>query len=106
MPYNLRTTSLAFLALLIMSGSTWAQPKQQTETLVVNGETGLAAVIRVDGHTYVDLETLALIAKGSLSFNANRIVLDLPPSTARSSAGLAPPTQPDASGLSRDFMRA
>jgi len=105
MPYNLRAL-LAFLALLIMAKSTWAQPKQQTETLVINGETGRAAVVRVDGHTYVDLETLAHIAKGSLSFKASRIVLNLPPSTASTSEALAPPTQADASGLSRDFMRA
>ena len=56
MPYNLRSTSLAFLALLIMSGSTWAQAKQQTETLVINGQTGEAAVVRVDGRTYVNLK--------------------------------------------------
>lgn len=107
MPYNLRTASLAFLALLIMSGSAWAkQAKQQTETLVVNGQAGQAAVIQADGRTYVDLETLAHIANGSLSFKANRIVLNLPPSTASTAAAVAPPSQADESGLSRDFMRA
>jgi hypothetical protein len=106
MSYNLPSTSLAFLALLIMSGTMWAQAKQQTETLVINGQTGQAAVVHVDGRTYVDLETLAHIANGSLSFNANRIVLNLPPSTASTSVAIAPPTQVDDSGLSRDFMRA
>jgi len=106
MHYNLRSTSLAFLALLIMSGSTWAQRKQQTETLVINGQTGEAAVVRVDGRTYVDLETLAHIANGSLTFKANRIVLNLPSSAASTSVAVAPPTQVDDSGLSRDFMRA
>jgi hypothetical protein len=107
MRYNLRTVSLVFLALLIMSESTWAnQAKQQTETLVINGRTGQAAVVQVDGRAYVDLETLAHIANGSLSFKANRIVLNLPPSAASTSAAPAPPTQADDPGLSRDFMRS
>src|SRR5712664_3908703 len=96
MPCNWRTVSLVFLALLIMSGSTWAnQAKQQTETLVINGQTGQAAVVRVDGRTFVDLETLAHIANGSLSFKANRIVLNLPPSTAGTGVAVAPTTQVD-----------
>ena len=90
-----------------MSGSTWAtQAKQQTETLVINGQTGQAAVIHVNGRAYVDLETLAHIANGSLSFKANRIVLNLPPSTASAPEAVTPSTQADDPGLSRDFMRA
>ena len=107
MRYNLRTASLVFLTLLIMSGRMWAkQAKQQTETLVINGQTGEAAVVHVDGRTYVDLETLAPIANGSLTFKANRIVLNLPPSGASTPAAVGPSTQADDSGLSRDFMRA
>jgi hypothetical protein len=105
MSRNLRSTSLAFLALLMISWSAWAQAKQQSETVEINGQTGQAAVIHVDGRTYVDLETLARIAKGSVSFKANRVVLNLPPSSAGTSASVAPPTQADAR-LSRDFMRA
>ncbi len=107
MRYNLRSASLAFLTLLIMSGSMGAkQAKQQTETLVINGQTGEAAVVHVDGRTYVDVETLAHIANGSLSFKANRIVLNLPPSSASTPAAVGPSTQAEDPGLSRDFMRA
>ena len=45
------------------------QVTQKTETLVINGQTGQAAVIRVDGRAYVDLAALAEIANWSVSFN-------------------------------------
>ena len=46
MRYKLRTATLAFLTLLIISVSTWAkQVTQKTKTLVINGQTG-----QVDGH--------------------------------------------------------
>ena len=41
MRYKLRTATLAFLTLLIISVSTWAkQVTQKTKTLVINGQTG------------------------------------------------------------------
>jgi hypothetical protein len=107
MRYNLQNASLALLALLIISAGTWAsQAKQKAETLVIDGQTGQAAVIQVDGRAYVDLETLAHIANWSLSFKANRIVLNLQPNTAITPAATASPTQEDDSSLSRDFMRS
>lgn len=36
------------------------------------------AVVQVNGRTYVDVETLTRIAHGSLIFQGNRILLDLP----------------------------
>ena len=73
MRYKLRTATLAFLTLLIISVSTWAkQVTQKTETLVINGQTGQAAVIHVNGRAYVDLTALAQIANWSVSIQANR----------------------------------
>jgi len=107
MQYKLRNASLALLVLLIVSASTWAsQAKQKSETLVIDGQAGQAAVIQVDGRAYVDLETLAHIANWSLSFKANRIVLNLQPNTASTPAATNSPTQDDDSSLSRDFMRS
>src|SRR6476660_5135880 len=107
MRHKLRTTRLAFLTLLIISVSTWAkQVTQKTETLVINGQTGQAAVIQVDGRAYVDLTALAQIANWSVSFKANRIVLSPAANTASAPETVGPPIQGDDSGLSRDFMRA
>jgi hypothetical protein len=111
MRYKLQNASLSLLALLITSANIWASPStQKAETLVIEGQMGQAAVIRVDGRAYVDVETLAHIANWSVSFKANRIVLNLQPNAgdtpaATDTPNAAPPTQDDSS-LSRDFMRS
>ena len=112
MRYKLQNASLALLALLITSANIWASPStQKAETLVIEGQMGQAPVIRIDGRAYVDLETLAHIANWSVSFKANRIVLNLQPNAggtpaASDTTNAATPTQEDNSSLSRDFMRA
>ena len=88
-------------AVLAFSGIALGQSNQQKRTLVVNGQSGEATVVQIDGRSYIDLETLARIANGSLSFQGTQIILTIP----RSSANAAPATAAD-SGLSTDFMRA
>jgi hypothetical protein len=48
---------------------------QQTNSLVISGQPGHAKVIQVGGRNYVDVEGLARILNGSMSFNGNQIVL-------------------------------
>jgi hypothetical protein len=102
----LRNASLMFLLLLLEPGILCAQAKQQTGTLVVNGQPGQAAVVQLDGRSYVDLEALAQITNGSLQFKANRIVLTLPLSAPNPPVAEPPASPVDASALSRDFMKA
>lgn len=81
-----------------------AQASSQSKTLVVNGRSGDATVVQLNGRTYVDLESLARIANGSLEFQGNRVTLTLPSAThpaVNSSADH--PTQTD---LSREFRIA
>jgi hypothetical protein len=92
--------------LLVASGMAFAQVEHQSRTLLVNGHSGQAAVIQENGRAYVDLEALAQIANGSLSFNANRIVLTLPPATVSTPSSVDSPNPAEASGLSREFMKA
>jgi hypothetical protein len=99
------------MLVLLLSGVVWAQVKQESRTLVVNGQAGDAAVVQIDGRTYIDLETLARIANGSLGFTENRVILTLPASGASaSSAGTGAESsdaaQPAPSGLSRNFVMA
>jgi len=96
------------LLLLISAGRmSLAQASSQTETLVVNGRPGEAVVVRLNGRMYVDLESLARIAGGSLAFQGNQVALSLPGSSAN-----APATSPDLNnptvrtGMSRDFRQA
>jgi hypothetical protein len=71
---------------------------QQVTALIVHGQSGSAKVAQIQGHNYVDVEDLAKITGGSISFKGNDIVLTLPAST--------PPPTPEEKGLSRDFLVA
>jgi hypothetical protein len=106
---NLWSTSLPLMVLLFVSEIAWAQVQHHTRTLAINGQSGQAEVVEIDGRAYVDIEALAQITNGSLRFKPKRIVLTLPiPSvnTPETPATVPPPGPVDDSGLSRDFMRA
>jgi hypothetical protein len=94
------------LALLASPGLFLAQAGQQNPALLVPGQRGQAPVVQINGRSYVDVEALARLINGSLSFNGNQITLTLP---APSSS--TPPTpdlasQPDNPGFSKEFMKA
>ena len=75
---------------------------QQNRTLVVTGHAGELAVVEMGGRSYVEVEALARLAKGSLSFSGNQIILTLPGTVAPAPAI----TQSSPSGLSKDFIKA
>jgi hypothetical protein len=93
-------------AVLAFAGVALAQANQQKRTLVVNGQSGDATIVQINGRSYIDLETLARIANGSLSFQGTRIVLTIPPPSADAAAMVPADRQTADSGLSNDFMRA
>jgi len=100
-----RSVSSGFFTLLFASVVAFGQAHQQSTTLVVNGKSGQVPVIQASGRTYVDLEALARLANGSLSFSDNGIALTIPPSPAGASAAAEAPVTDDSS-LSRGFMKA
>jgi hypothetical protein len=73
---------------------------QQSTTLAINGQQGTAKVVQVQGHNYVDIDGLARLTNGTISFKGEQIVLTMPVGAAPSSAG----TQP--AGLSKEFLAA
>jgi hypothetical protein len=73
---------------------------QQGTSLVLNGHQETAKVVQVQGHNFVDLEGLARITNGTISFKGSQIVLTLPGGVATASA-----SQP-APGFSKDFLTA
>jgi hypothetical protein len=88
---------------------------QASRTLVVNGQSGHADVIERNGHSYVDVEALARLTNGSLTFKGSQIVLTLPASSAASEASAATPpppanssapTPPVNSAFSKEFLNA
>ena len=97
---------LMLLGLLIGAGTAPAQIAEQNRTLVIDGTAGEAAVVRVNGRWYVELEALVRIANGSVDFQSNQIILRLPSSVMGDSATPPPTASADESALSRDFMTA
>jgi len=72
--------------------------------LIVNGKSE-GAVAQMNGHAYVDVETIARFTNGSLTIEPNRVVLNFPsPGTSDApSAEHAPPPPAPPPGLSRNF---
>jgi len=89
-------------ALLVMPGIAVSQAGEEARIFVVNGQTGQAPVVRLQGKSYVELEALARLTHGSLSFNGNQTTLTLPGPTATTPAkGVATNSE-----FSKDFLRA
>ena len=80
---------------------------QQTTALLVEGPSGEAQVIEVQGKRYVEVDELARITGGSLRFAGNQIILTLPASGSRSSQTVqsASASMPEV-GYSREFVSA
>ena len=95
---SLSTLVVLLVATLALS----AQAPQQSGTLVIAGHTGQAPLMQINGRSYVDVESLARLTRGSLSFQQNQITLALPgsPSTTQSASAPHPP------GFSSGFLRA
>jgi hypothetical protein len=69
-------------AMLMSAVMALSQTQVERETLSVQGYQGQATVIRNHGRVYVDVQDLARITRGSLSFEEDRIILTLAPSDA------------------------
>jgi len=98
--------SLGLISLFLAVFPNMGAPQtQQNGTLVVKGHSGQIPVAQINGRSYVDIEGLARLISGSLSFAGNQIVLSLPDS----STGASPPptagSSPE-SAFSKDFLKA
>jgi hypothetical protein len=103
---KLIATGWILLGLAATSALTLSQTTQQTGTLVVSGQSGQAAVVQVGGRSYVDIEALARLTNGSLSFKGSQTTLTLPAPGANSTASTPPPGDASNSAFSKDFLNA
>lgn len=94
-----------FLALPAMAITLLAQ---QTNSLVVSGQQGQASVIQVQGRNYVEVEGLARVVSGTISFSGNQIVLTISGVRGNAAPGTAAPSAAPASapGFSNEFKTA
>ncbi len=66
---------------LSIAGVLWAQ-RTRARILVVNGNNAGAAVVQFGGRSYIDIDTLAQITNGSVTYQPDRILLTIPGSSA------------------------
>jgi hypothetical protein len=100
--FSIMKRTVIVAATLMSAVMALAQAQLQKETLSVQGYQGQATVIRNDGRLLVEVQDLARITKGSLSFEEDRIILKLAPGDASEPArNIA-----TKSGFSPGFMRA
>lgn len=99
-----RCYRLLNLLMILLCGVAAAQVQQESRTLVVNGQTGKATVVQINGRTYIDLENLARVANGSVGFRGKQITLTLPSIASASEESPAP--EEAHAGLSRNFRTA
>jgi hypothetical protein len=93
------------LGIILSVCETVAQDKP-IRTLVVNGRTVDTAVVEVEGRSYVDIEGLAKIIGGSVTFEPNQITLTLPepaPAATPADTSAAAPQAPD--DMSKQFQQ-
>jgi hypothetical protein len=83
---------LLLLALVLMA--------QQSTEFVIKGKDGSAKVAQVEGSNYVEIDGLARLTNGTISFQDNQIVLTL------SSAGASTKPSATPTGFSKQFLTA
>jgi len=91
---------MAFALSLMFVGATFAQSAPAKKALVVNGRTADAAIIEIDGHSYMDVVTFARMMNAAVKFEPGRVTLTVP--TAE--AGAIP--ERTVPGLSKNFSKA
>ncbi len=84
---------LVVCALLLAVTMVQAQTKQQKEALSVQGYSAPVAVLESHGRTFVDVQELARVTGGSVSFEKDRIILVLPRTDASAPGDDAPSTR-------------
>lgn len=89
-------------AVLAAPGLAISQAGDESRTLTISGQAGHAPVVRMEGKSYVELEALARLTHGSLSFSGSRITLTMP----GPGANTATPIAGEKSDFSREFLRA
>lgn len=96
---GIRTSTM--LVAVLLSPVMMVLVAQQTNSLLIAGPQGQARVIQVQGKNLVELDELARITGGSLSFVGNKIILTLPGGSDTAQSAPA-----SAAGYSKPFVVA
>src|SRR5215471_10667795 len=101
-----RLRSLAPLILVLVLVSL-ADAQLETRTLTINGHSGKVTIYKVQGKSFIDLETLVRTANGTVSFKGDEIILTFPVAGTASAPASSPQSGPPQSeGMTKGFMSA
>jgi hypothetical protein len=89
-------------ALLVQPANSHAQAPQKAPIFTIAGHPGEAQLLQVNGKSYIEIDALALLTQGTLSFKTNRTILTLPSSEAEAPE----PAPPVKQGFSTAFIQA
>jgi hypothetical protein len=95
---------MSLAVLLALPVAVAAQAPQQAETLVIAGQSDHAPLLRINGKSYVDIESLARIVHGSIRFEGNQTILTLPGATGAPEQAALQPIKPPQ--ISEAYLRA
>lgn len=73
-------------AILLSASIAFGQSELQKRTLVINGSSGEVLIYHINNQSFIDLETLARIARGSVKFQGDQITLTIPGATSHEAA--------------------
>jgi hypothetical protein len=97
---RIKRTAGWVVSLFWLSAIALSQNAPPPKTLVLAGHPDGVAVVEMNGHSYITLESLSQLTGGTLAFKANQITLTLPEGTS------TPPPSAPSQGLSKGFMSA
>jgi hypothetical protein len=78
----------------------FGQAGQESRTFSIAGQSEYAQILELNGKSYVEVQDVARLTRGALTFKSNQILLTLPAEPARPSAA-SPPTR----GFSKEFLQ-
>jgi len=78
--------------LLILPANGNGQTPQKGPTFTIAGHTGEAQLLQVNGKSYIEIQTLARLTQGTLSFKADQTILTLSLSMRKQAAFISPDT--------------
>ena len=96
--FTLARTVLFGLALSLAAAL--SAQRLQDRQLFLNGKATNVVILQLNGHSYIDIETLAQITNGSVKFEPTQIALSIP------STNVDANSPPHAPGLSKEFASA
>jgi hypothetical protein len=102
MKMRIAVVAALLTAFLMLPVEVSSQTPQKATTFTIAGHKGVAQILQVNGKSYVEIETLARLTQGTLSFKATQTTLTLPPLGSEAQAS-APHAK---AGFSTAFVQA